>query len=505
MSRAEPVAYDGVARTLHWSIALLVILQGVVGWRFGEAPPSPLKGGLGFLHESVGILILVLVAVRLGWRLGHRPPATAQRSARWLHALAYLLLFALCLTGWLAASSGRAPGPLRVFGLLPWPALPVPAGGALRHILHEAAETVHGGLFYALAAVVLLHVLAALRHRFWLRDGTLARMLPAGDRVAGPVVLGVAVTLAVAAGWAAGPPPGITPGTAFPGTDDDDDTPLPAATATDVHYANESRSQTLDLYLPRAHAGPIPVVVYIHGGAFMFGDKRDRPRGGFAHDVAALLGAGIGLASINYRLSGEARWPAAVDDTRAAVRWLHDNAPRYGIDGDAIGVWGKSAGGYLAVMAAFTGTRATHDAVAALVAMYAPVDFARMDAELKADGCTGGMGAHGDAGSPESRFLGAALATIPARVADANPANHLPAQALPVLLQAGAADCAVPHAQSANLAALLTERFGAGSVRLDILPGAEHADPAFDEPRNLEVVVDFLRAALHPGVPAGTH
>jgi acetyl esterase/lipase len=96
-----------------------------------------------------------------------------------------------------------------------------------------------------------------------------------------------------------------------------------APTHSDLAYATQSEAQKLDLYIPAAGTGPFPVVIMVHGGGFMFGDKAD---GAGLTGVDQLLAAGYAVASINYRLSGEAQYPAQIQDAKAAVRFLRANA-----------------------------------------------------------------------------------------------------------------------------------------------------------------------------------
>ena len=135
--------------------------------------------------------------------------------------------------------------------------------------------------------------------------------------------------------------------------------------------------------------GPVPLVIFVHGGAFVGGDKSmEDPY------VAPILAAGYAAASLNYRLSGEARFPAGVQDVKAAVRFLRANAPRYGLDPDRFAAWGESAGGNLVAMIGTTGDQATmlddpslgnagvSSAVQAVVDLYGPTDFLQMDAQF---------------------------------------------------------------------------------------------------------------------------
>lgn len=115
-------------------------------------------------------------------------------------------------------------------------------------------------------------------------------------------------------------------------------------TQKDLAYASGSSAQKLDLYIPTNGSGPFPVVIMVHGGGFMFGDKAD---GAGLTGVDQLLAAGYAVASINYRLSGEAQYPAQIFDAKAAVRFLRANAGKYNLNPDKFGAWGASAGGNL--------------------------------------------------------------------------------------------------------------------------------------------------------------
>ena len=105
---------------------------------------------------------------------------------------------------------------------------------------------------------------------------------------------------------------------------------------------------TLDLYCPQKVSGPAPVIVWIHGGGWRRGGKKQCP-------AVALVPDGYAVASINYRLSSVAPFPAQIEDCKAAVRWLRANAANYNLDADRIGVWGMSAGGHLAALLGTSG------------------------------------------------------------------------------------------------------------------------------------------------------
>jgi acetyl esterase/lipase len=125
------------------------------------------------------------------------------------------------------------------------------------------------------------------------------------------------------------------------------------------------RPLELDLYLPgaapSASAAPVPVIVHVHGGGWRRGSRRvplPRLGAGFYDELAA---RGFAVAAIDYRLSGEARYPAALEDVRAAIGWVREHAAEYGMDPGRVFAWGDSAGGHLALMAALAGAQGNGD------------------------------------------------------------------------------------------------------------------------------------------------
>jgi acetyl esterase/lipase len=278
-------------------------------------------------------------------------------------------------------------------------------------------------------------------------------------------------------------------------------------TNLNVAYATVSASQKLDLYVPTATNGPLPLIIRIHGGAFSAGDKSSE-----ASAVPALTARGYAMASLNYRLSGEALFPAGAQDVKAAVRWLRANAATYGIDPNRFAAWGWSAGGYFAQLLGATGDQPTifddftlgnsnvSSAVQAVVSWYGLTDFGTMDSQQQANppvSCPTSWLVHDAPNSPESIWLGAALTNIPAKVAQANLTNYIfTAGYLPPFQEAhGNDDCLVPWAQDVELNAALTNR-GAIS-QLTIEPGWTHGDPRFASMLTTPAL-NFLDAQLNP-------
>ena len=182
MSDTRTTRYTRTAIGLHWLLALLLLGMFVVGLYMTSLPFSPQRLKLYNWHKWAGIVVLTLSFLRLLWRLTHRPPALPdavlaampawQRLAHHAtHGALYLLFFAIPLLGW--AYSSAAGFSIVVFGVLPLPDF-VPVDKALA----EAIKPWHGYAAYALAALVVLHVAAVLKHQFVDRDSLLTRMLP---------------------------------------------------------------------------------------------------------------------------------------------------------------------------------------------------------------------------------------------------------------------------------------------------------------------------------------
>lgn len=240
----------------------------------------------------------------------------------------------------------------------------------------------------------------------------------------------------------------------------------------DLEYARvRERSLRLDLYLPDGRARPFPVIVYIHGGAWREGSK--------AHPRALrFLSEGYAVASVGYRLSQEAIFPAQIHDCKAAIRWLRAHADAYGLARDRIAAWGESAGAHLASLLGTSdgvtelegdlGHPEQPSAVAAVCSWFGPSDFLRMNDIL-------GAMDHDAPDSPESQLIGAPIQIRPDLVARSNPITYVTAGVPPFLLMHGTADVVVVPNQSELLHAALV----AAGVRssLILLGGLGHGFP----------------------------
>ncbi|SCF12181.1 alpha/beta hydrolase [Micromonospora chokoriensis] len=229
------------------------------------------------------------------------------------------------------------------------------------------------------------------------------------------------------------------------------------------------RPLTLDIVVPVAASGPVPVLVWIHGGAWLFGSPKQPPEWLMEADpFTAAIDAGFAVASAQYRLSGEAPFPAQLDDVTAAVRWLRRHGGAVGVDGERIGVWGESAGGHLASMVALRGNDQDDNVVQAAVCWYAPSNFSTMQSQAHPSGTID----HDAADSPESLLIGAPLADNPEVGRAASPITYVTEQAPPMLLIHGDQDRVVPVGQSEELAAALTK--AGAEVELSVVRGADH-------------------------------
>jgi len=173
---AKSARYDAVARSLHWLVVGLVVVQFVLGWTMPDVHKDTKPIGLIAAHLLVGTALLATMLCRIIWRFAHRPPADdlsplLRAVSSMTHFGLYALLIAVPLLGWINASSrGWA---LTLLGIVPLPGLS-PTGSTFGHSMGD----VHGILAWVLFGLICMHVVAALFHRFVLRDSVLQRMLP---------------------------------------------------------------------------------------------------------------------------------------------------------------------------------------------------------------------------------------------------------------------------------------------------------------------------------------
>ncbi len=269
-------------------------------------------------------------------------------------------------------------------------------------------------------------------------------------------------------------------------------------------YSEISEADYLDLYVPDGETAPLFVMV--HGGGFFYNDSQSRQAQWMFRYFRE---HGYACASVNYRLSSEAGYPAPIEDVKSAVRFLRANAEKYGYNADKIIIWGESAGAYLAMMAALTddtqfmgvpfiGEEELAEPVSAkvdvLVEYYGAVEFDREKEDYEAIGIPGwviGMtklGTMADLlaagegfGDFRSMFLKKEISECtPQELAEMNPLTHLRSNfgrdELTVMIYHGDADISVAWPQSERFCQACCEVLGEENVSLTIFPGMKHAD-----------------------------
>ena len=278
--------------------------------------------------------------------------------------------------------------------------------------------------------------------------------------------------------------------------------PLPANVIGDLNVRYGEAADTanlLDVYRPRNATGPLPAVVWIHGGAWFLGDK-------LPCRALPLVDHGFAVVSINYRLSSAAPYPAQIEDCKGAVRFIRAHAAEYHIDPDRIGVWGESAGGHLAAVLGTSGGAAAVEGtvggnlgqssrVQCVCDWFGPTDLTQFQAQAVA--------AHHPANGFDAYIMRAFLGGPPEEHADlielANPIHFLshgrPATVPPFLIMHGDRDRTVPLGQSQLLADALVQAGASATFR--VVTGLGHGFP-FGRDDVGPVTLAFFRAQLRP-------
>jgi acetyl esterase/lipase len=270
----------------------------------------------------------------------------------------------------------------------------------------------------------------------------------------------------------------------------------------DIAYASGSNAQKLDIFLPDSVKEINPVLIWIHGGGWKSGDKSEFRN---TSRLTELRRRGYAVVVINYRLSGEAKFPAQIFDVKAAIRWIKANASTYKFNKDKVGVWGSSAGGHLSALAGTSGNVAELEdlnqgnssfssAVQVVVDWYGPTDFLKMDSLALAQGCTSST--HNDANSPESMLIGFQITTRPDLVAKANPITYITNDDPPFFIEHGLTDCTVAYGQSQLLYNQLLPVLGSQKVKIKLLDATGHGGGLFSTASTVTEAIDFLDTYL---------
>ena len=257
----------------------------------------------------------------------------------------------------------------------------------------------------------------------------------------------------------------------------------------DLEYGKAGgRAMRLDLYLPEKAGKPLPLIIWIHGGAWMAGSKNE------PSPALRFTTTGYAVAQVGYRLSQEARFPAQIYDCKAAVRWLRANSAHYNLDPNKFAAWGASAGGHLVALLGTCGGVADLEGedndlkessrVQAVVDWFGPTDFLHIgDAESDIP--------HNSPNSPESKLIGGPLLENKDKAAKASPITYVSKDAPPFLIMHGDKDRTVPFNQSELLYAALKK----AGVDVTFVPvkGAGHG---FGGPEAIAPVGEFLKRCL---------
>ena len=263
-----------------------------------------------------------------------------------------------------------------------------------------------------------------------------------------------------------------------------------------AYVVNGHKRHVLDLFVPDKADGPLPLIIWIHGGGWQNGSKeRCLPlRKGYTE-------RGYAVASINYRLSGHATFPAQIEDCKAAVRWLRAHAKEYNIDPDRFGVWGSSAGGHLVSLVGTSGDVKEFDVggnleqssrVQAVCDYYGPTDF-------KVFVTTPGYEKHGGVNSPEAKLIGGAVLENKGKASRLNPITYVTKDDPPFLIVHGDKDRTVPINQSQLLFESL--KVVGVSGHFHTIHGAGHGKPGFDAPEIETMVLAFFERHLKSKSP----
>ncbi|MFM9960209.1 MAG: alpha/beta hydrolase fold domain-containing protein [Planctomycetaceae bacterium] len=263
----------------------------------------------------------------------------------------------------------------------------------------------------------------------------------------------------------------------------------------DISYVpNGDEAQKLDLYLPEKPAEhPLPLIVHIHGGAWMAGNK-------FPCPVVGMVGKGYAVASVEYRFSQKAKFPAQIQDCQAAIRWLRANSLEHNIDPNRVGVVGGSAGGHLSALVGTSGGKKAFapiggneeqpDRVQAVCDIFGPTNFGTVMQHAADDKNARNIFKFNSPSDPYSQLIGVSLEGNKEKTDAVSPVHYVSKDNPPMLILHGTHDALVPYAQSEEFAAALKEK--GVEVWLQKLPGSGHGGGGFGKPPIINLMQNFF-------------
>ncbi len=268
-----------------------------------------------------------------------------------------------------------------------------------------------------------------------------------------------------------------------------------------TYIPNGDAAQKLDIYLPEKPSDkPLPLIVHIHGGGWRGGNK-------FPCPVTGMVLKGYVVASVEYRFTPKAIFPAQIQDCQAALRWLRARSKEYNFDPNRVGVIGGSAGGHLSALvgtaggkkafASIGGHEEQSDRVQAVCDIYGPADFSTVMQQAAEDKNAKNIFQWNTPSDPYSSLIGTKLDDKPK--ADAvSPVHYVSQDNPPFLILHGTHDTLVPLAQSEQFAAVLKAK--GVEVWLQKLPGSGHGGPAFGKPAVGQLTQNFFDKHLKGAV-----
>ena len=253
-------------------------------------------------------------------------------------------------------------------------------------------------------------------------------------------------------------------------------------TRLDLPYADQSVNQILDIFYPDEGEGPFPLVMLFHGGAFVTGHKRSH----YIKSMCLPVTQGYAVATIEYRLCQEAKWPAQLIDGKAAVRYLRRHAKELDLDPERFAVWGNSAGGLATQLIAVTGDRADCDDLTvgerASSEIQCAIAWYTMSELCSAE----------QFGTEFTELLGYHPVLYPERTCRGSPIRYVDEHCPPMLLQHGMDDAVVDYHQSVYMYEKIKEVCGEDRTVLDLFEGEPHGSPKMKSDENIKKCIDFL-------------
>ncbi len=268
----------------------------------------------------------------------------------------------------------------------------------------------------------------------------------------------------------------------------------------DCPYGEDPR-QAVDIYLPNEGQGPFPVVFFLHGGGWTGGSRSDAQMAPFINAV----NRGYAFVGIGYRLVPKVRYPDNLLDVRNALRWASENAATYLLDASRCALCGASAGGHLALMAAYTATSPLFGdsplsetcKIRAVVDQFAPTDFLKRMQHFDESGYP--RADDPESGAPDSAdmLLGVRLSEAPQLARFLNPIDNVHRDIPPTLIMHGRFDPIIPYQQSVELFDKICDIAGENRAVLWLSDEFLHADPGYAGEEGQHRIFDFLDEYLH--------